>query len=371
MKKKHFLRMSVFLCGFIFSICLMNPLSAQIVIDHNCIDPDKIPLSCLDSIKALDILFMHRFIGDGIMEGFTDLAVENAARYSIDTIYTPNIGWFYENSGIGHFSYGFDFLPESKCSKFNEKIRDQGFGGSVDIAFFMFSVEDFICQDWWGEIPADSIWHTFYKPTMQALEADYPEVTFVWWTAPLNDRWGNDEKGVFNTLARNYCANNGRVLFDLADIESHDTLGEPVQDVDGFEGMWHDYSIDGTRLNGLGRKRVASALWRLFAFILGWSEGAEEGLDKEQSDIRLEVIYANGALTIRYYLPEAGRVGISIFDACGRRVASLAEGIQTSGEHRVVWDRAVAGNGVYFIGIQHKDFTWTEKLLILSQKERK
>ncbi|MCP4423660.1 MAG: hypothetical protein GY803_04125, partial [Chloroflexi bacterium] len=103
--------------------------------------------------------------------------------------------------------------------------------------------------------------------------------TIVWWTMPIataaDDR-GNDEKEIFNGLMRDYCDVNICVLFDIADIESHDPDGNPVVSPAGYEAMWGDYASDGAHLNETGRQRVAAAFWHLFARIAGWDPESPE-----------------------------------------------------------------------------------------------
>ena len=76
---------------------------------------------------------------------------------------------------------------------------------------------------------------------------------------------GNAEKAAFNQAVRDYCAANDCVLFDIADIESHDPSGNSEMDGEGNEACWSGYVTDGAHLNETGRQRVASALWWLFA----------------------------------------------------------------------------------------------------------
>ena len=47
---------------------------------------------------------------------------------------------------------------------------------------------------------------------------------------------------------------------------------------------------------------------------------------------------ASTPTTLTYRVPRAGRVSLAIYDASGRRVATLATGDQVAGEHRAVWD---------------------------------
>ena len=65
----------------------------------------------------------------------------------------------------------------------------------------------------------------------------------------------------------------------------------------------------------------------------------------------------NPKTTIRFNLPSAGEAKLLVFDANGRRVATLVDGPQTAGPQEVVWEgRDDAGNtlatGMYFYRLQ-------------------
>ena len=60
---------------------------------------------------------------------------------------------------------------------------------------------------------------------------------------------------------------------------------------------------------------------------------------------------------MRYSLPHAGRVRISIFDVTGRRIATLVDAEQAGGDHQTTW--AGAGSlgsefrpGLYFLDLE-------------------
>jgi hypothetical protein len=48
---------------------------------------------------------------------------------------------------------------------------------------------------------------------------------------------------------------------------------------------------------------------------------------------------ARGTLRVRYALPRAGRVTLSVHDVVGRRVATLVDADQAAGEHEATWAR--------------------------------
>src|SRR5262249_59586139 len=62
---------------------------------------------------------------------------------------------------------------------------------------------------------------------------------------------------------------------------------------------------------------------------------------------------SRGAVELSYSLPHAGRVKVAIYDAAGRRIATVADGEEPAGTRRTRWDgRASARSpiraGVYF-----------------------
>ena len=101
----------------------------------------------------------------------------------------------------------------------------------------------------------------YYRDVMLDLENDFPDTIFVWWTMPLQTS-GSSARDAFNAAVRTYCEANDKLLFDIADIESHDPDGNAITQ-GGYEAMWDDYSSDGGHLSVAGRQRVARAFWHL------------------------------------------------------------------------------------------------------------
>jgi hypothetical protein len=56
----------------------------------------------------------------------------------------------------------------------------------------------------------------------------------------------------------------------------------------------------------------------------------------------------NAQTTISYNLPQSGPVTLSIYNIMGQKVATLFDGEQQAGEHKVVWDAGDVTSGVYF-----------------------
>jgi hypothetical protein len=78
----------------------------------------------------------------------------------------------------------------------------------------------------------------------------------------------------------------------------------------------------------------------------------------------------NAGTRIRYVLPEAGQVRLEVFNILGQRVAVLADGPQSAGEHIVSWDGRDDGaqalaSGVYLCRLQTEKNRLARKMVLL------
>jgi len=229
-----------------------------IVIDHTTVDAGVIPQAWLDQARGLAVYFNHRSIGNNILDGIADLQSQNPGRYTIAVRYSSGT-----SAGINHYQAGSNQHPFDKIAGFASNVKD-----GHDVAMMKFCVGDF---EPWTSYDAEDIW-LGYRDMMIEQQAEHPGVMLVWWTSPLTTQ--SDARGLasfeeFNGHVRAYVNANGGILFDIADIESHDPDGNPISS-GGYEAMWNSYSTDGAHLNETGRQRGASALWWLLARIAGW-----------------------------------------------------------------------------------------------------
>jgi hypothetical protein len=76
---------------------------------------------------------------------------------------------------------------------------------------------------------------------------------------------------------------------------------------------------------------------------------------------------ARNAATLRYVLPRTTRIALEVIDLSGRRVRTLAGGMQAAGVHDARWDgrddagRSV-GAGVYFVRLSAEGFRATRRI---------
>lgn len=77
-----------------------------------------------------------------------------------------------------------------------------------------------------------------------------------------------------------------------------------------------------------------------------------------------------GETEIWYALPKNERVAISVYDAGGRLVRTLLDGLKTPGYHRIVWEGKDrngenVASGVYFCLLRVGDFTQAKKMVLV------
>ena len=78
----------------------------------------------------------------------------------------------------------------------------------------------------------------------------------------------------------------------------------------------------------------------------------------------------NPSTTIRYTLAANTHVTLKVYSMLGQEIATLTDGVQTAGEHSVVWDaRTSTGTqvaaGVYLYTLVTADYTQTAKMVII------
>lgn len=95
------------------------------------------------------------------------------------------------------------------------------------------------------------------------------------------------------------------------------------------------------------------------------------GVDKEEgipSEYNLYQNYPNPfnpVTTIKYALPKASNVLISIYDALGREVYSFAEGEKSPGYYQVKFDAGTLPSGIYLYKITAAGFAMQKKMILI------
>jgi len=260
----------------IFTI-LFLPLAslAEVVVDHSNWNPASISVATLDAVRTKKIIFLHKSVGTGMCTALATLASSNPTRYAMsqnDNEETDIVAGTLKEFGY----YADNTNPYSKIDDFDDAMRGVGahpeYGAQANIATMKFCPVDTGYGS--GEVPdtdeeAIALYND-YIATIEALQVSYPDVKFVLWTAPISTH-GMDRNCVretFNALVRAYVDTNGGYLFDIADIESHESDDDVCNTGDpDCPDLCDEWAGDMIHPSVSGYERLAYATWKLWADI--------------------------------------------------------------------------------------------------------
>ncbi len=212
------------------------------------------------------VFFGHMSVGENILSGVTALSADRAAG-APQLVSFPLGGPLPEVPQTGalvHTGIGDNGDPLGKLANFDRLLRS-GLGDRVDVAVLKFCYIDINAGT-----DVDALARA-YRTTLDTLERDYPQVTFLHSTAPLMaapsglkdtvKSWlGKDDNVArerYSALIRDaYPADR---LFDIAAIEGTDPDGTRRP------ALYAGYTTDGGHLNEAASALVADEFLRLIA----------------------------------------------------------------------------------------------------------
>ncbi|GAB5409837.1 MAG: hypothetical protein BalsKO_22020 [Balneolaceae bacterium] len=94
----------------------------------------------------------------------------------------------------------------------------------------------------------------------------------------------------------------------------------------------------------------------------------QEEIDDLPSELRLNQNYPNPfnpSTNISFTIPNRSLVTLKIFNSLGQEVATIVDGIQSSGNHSVLWDASSVSSGVYFYQLVSGNEIQTRKMILI------
>jgi hypothetical protein len=156
--------------------------------------------TCADLRENLRIYYGHTSHGSQIVTGLAMLAAENP-QYEPPpfTEIGDDLG---HNGDLSWAQITRDFLDENRADY------------------------DVVMWSWCGGVSDNTVEGIeAYLSEMTALEAEYPELVFVYMTGHLDGTGEDGNLRARNEQIRAYCRAHEKILFDFADIESYDPDG--------------------------------------------------------------------------------------------------------------------------------------------------
>lgn len=219
------------------------------------------------------IFFGHHSVGNNIINGTIELQKEHP-EIMLNIIKTHDASQF-SSPAFAHSPVGNNTDPDSKIKEFDAFIRN-GIGLNADIAFFKFCFVDIVRRTDVHKLFKE------YKAVISKIQHDYPEISILHCTVPLQvhkltwktvvkniinfTSWkytDNIRRNQFNNLLREEYGKSGK-LFDLALLEATCPDGSIVSYLGPkgkkFFGLNPAYSSDGAHLNTTGAKIIAKHL---------------------------------------------------------------------------------------------------------------
>ncbi len=73
----------------------------------------------------------------------------------------------------------------------------------------------------------------------------------------------------------------------------------------------------------------------------------------------------NPTTTIRFSLPEAGNIKLTVYNLLGEQVAALVNGFKEAGVHTVNFDASELNSGIYVYKIETNHFNQSRKMTLI------
>jgi hypothetical protein len=256
------------------------PNDEPIIVDHEGLSLGAIPSTYIDQAKAnLHIAYGHTSHGSQLTTGMAGLVGFAGAQYA----FAPGGGGGALDLRESVFGSAYDLGNPDRTA----------WAGATRTYLNAHPEINVIVWSWCGQVDGSQAEIQQYLDLMNGLERDYPDVKFVYMTGHTDGAPLTGNVPVRNQQIRDYCHAHNKILYDFADIESHDpdgayygdklvtdacdydSNGDGVRDrnwaVDwqnAHPGEWYD--CESAHSQPLNANMKAYAAWHLWARLAGW-----------------------------------------------------------------------------------------------------
>jgi hypothetical protein len=284
-------------------------LSRPIIADHSIVNRcrfDQIPVSAIEQAKStLHIAYGHTSHGSQLIEGMIYLIPFKEGLGGTEGLYDWNDGPLAGALDIDDYAFPND-VGYAGWNDSTKTYLDDPSHADVNVVIW----------SWCGQVNDyyDQTMINHYLGPMSQLEAEYPNVKFVYMTGHLEGEGTDLTPGTVyysNEQIRKYCKDNNKILYDFADIESYNPDGVDFRIKGSNDELWYDPdgSIPYSRTNNWGTEWQAAhtqdeewymcypahteaingnmkayAAWWLWARLAGWVDPSEIPNNNEEDN---------------------------------------------------------------------------------------
>jgi len=322
--------------------------TTPLIIDHTCADVSQVSDTELDAIQEnFRLHYAHTSHGSQLTEGLERLENSNS-KYNVaigysslpaqagalnifdgqetDTYITPDMYW--ESTwGVGLTKDVLDHNP------------------TINLSMWAWC-----CQ--LDDYNSNQV--QLYLDTMAGLEADYPNITFIYMTG--NSQSESSNRYARNNQIRQFCINNNKVLFDFADLDCwYNGQQNVVSGIPCEHPHYHGDQAGHTTYESCENK--GKAVWYMLAELYDEQFTAigdgEKSMAQQFSLMQNYPNPFNPWTNISYTVPEDNEVILTIYNLRGEMVKTLVHEFQLRGKYQVRWDSCdelgnAVGSGIYF-----------------------
>jgi hypothetical protein len=205
-----------------------EPPSSYLLIDHTAVqDFDQIPDYWLERAKELTMHYAHTSHGMQIVSGLKYLEENiDAIKYSVAYLtFQSNPALPPQENPPAHRICDTGWKPADYWATEVGRNETRRFADSGLFDYSMFA--------WCGDLSGSADLAEYideYLNVLDIFEQEYPNMRFIYQTGHTDGYPSYSRLRENNNRIREYCRNNGKVLYDFADIESWDPDGNYYED---------------------------------------------------------------------------------------------------------------------------------------------
>jgi hypothetical protein len=253
-------------------------------VDHRHTDISQIPDEWIEAAKQYVVHYAHTSHGSQILSGLRWLEDQDP-KYNVDIKASKVLALPTDITALGFYD-GNNYSSTTYITPEKYWESQDGINHTrqvVDTGSFDFSL-----WTWCGQMESYSTTQVqTYLNVMNQFEIDYPSTRFILYTGHTDGTTPSSGSTLWrnNNMVRDYAAENNKLLFDFADIESYDPSGNfypNVKDTCSWCDDWcdtHPGAFECQNLQDMPScshthklqcTLKAQAFWHLMARAAGW-----------------------------------------------------------------------------------------------------